>query len=242
MQWYYAEQGQQKGPIEESSLVDLVNSGVIRDDTLVWHEGLANWQTYGTARGMRLAESPAQAASDSMPSGSGDGGRAPIAQGVAAAYIPHDYAAAKPSVHYAGFWIRFLARLIDGIILNIALLVVRIPLGISIFNSSTTRDPGAAIAAVVATVIATLVSIVVSAGYEIYFVSAKGATLGKMALGLKIIRPEGEPISMGLAAGRYFAQWISAIIFMIGYIMAGFDDQKRALHDRICETRVIYIR
>jgi uncharacterized RDD family membrane protein YckC len=42
--------------------------------------------------------------------------------------------------------------------------------------------------------------------------------------------------------GRYFAQWISAIILAIGYIMAAFDDQKRALHDRICETRVIHVR
>ena len=52
MQWYYAEQGQQKGPVEDTALSDLVNSGVVKDDTLVWYEGLANWQAYGSVRGM----------------------------------------------------------------------------------------------------------------------------------------------------------------------------------------------
>ena len=47
---------------------------------------------------------------------------------------------------------------------------------------------------------------------------------------------------MGLAAGRYFAKYLSAMIFMIGFIIAGFDREKRALHDHICGTRVVYTR
>ena len=232
MQWFYAEQGQQKGPIEEEALVGLVNAGVVRDDTLVWHEGLPNWQTYGAVRGMRMAAAaPAPGVQGHTP-----------AQGAAAAYVPHNYATVAPGVHYAGFWIRFLARLIDSILLNIALLVIRIPLGISMFTPMARRDPAAIMAMMGAVAVATLLSLLVTAAYEIYFISAKGATLGKMALGIKVVRADGAPISMGLAAGRYFAQWLSAIIFMIGFIMAGFDEQKRALHDRICETRVIYSR
>ena len=46
----------------------------------------------------------------------------------------------------------------------------------------------------------------------------------------------------GRAVGRYFAQWLSAFILYIGYIIAGFDSEKRALHDHICDTRVIYTR
>jgi uncharacterized RDD family membrane protein YckC len=60
-----------------------------------------------------------------------------------------------------------------------------------------------------------------------------------MALGLKVVRPDGGPITAGRAAGRYFAKMISGMILMIGYIIAGFDSQKRALHDMICDTRVI---
>jgi uncharacterized RDD family membrane protein YckC len=69
-----------------------------------------------------------------------------------------------------------------------------------------------------------------------------GATPGKMALGLKIVRPDGGPISAGRAVGRYFAEILSALTLMIGYMMAGWDSEKRALHDRIADTRVIKTR
>jgi uncharacterized RDD family membrane protein YckC len=75
--------------------------------------------------------------------------------------------------------------------------------------------------------------------YEVYFISTKGATLGKMALGVKVISSDGGPVSSATALGRYFAKILSGLILMIGYIMAGFDEQKRALHDHICNTRVI---
>src|SRR5213594_1867416 len=47
MNWYYAEAGKQAGPITEEELLRLADSGRIQADTLVWHEGLANWQVYG---------------------------------------------------------------------------------------------------------------------------------------------------------------------------------------------------
>jgi uncharacterized RDD family membrane protein YckC len=76
--------------------------------------------------------------------------------------------------------------------------------------------------------------------YEAYFLSKRGATLGKVALGLKVIRTDGGPISLGLAVGRSFGYMLSGFILYIGFIMAGFDPQKRALHDRLCNTYVIY--
>jgi uncharacterized RDD family membrane protein YckC len=87
-----------------------------------------------------------------------------------------------------------------------------------------------------------LISFALTIAYEVYFISTRGATLGKMALGLKVIRPDNGPISVGLALGRYLSKILSALILYIGFIMAGFDDEKRALHDRICETRVIYAK
>jgi uncharacterized RDD family membrane protein YckC len=90
--------------------------------------------------------------------------------------------------------------------------------------------------------ISTLIGLALGAAYEVYFLTAHGATPGKMALGLRVIRTDGGPISPMLALGRHFALFLSGFIFMIGYIMAAFDPEKRALHDRICETRVIYSR
>jgi uncharacterized RDD family membrane protein YckC len=60
-----------------------------------------------------------------------------------------------------------------------------------------------------------------------------------MALKLRVVRADGSPVGYGLAAGRYLSKILSALILLIGYIMAAFDEQKRALHDRICDTRVV---
>jgi len=62
MKWFYADQGQQKGPVEESALNDLVLAGVVRDDTLVWNEGMPTWQTHGSVRGAAPASTPLSAA------------------------------------------------------------------------------------------------------------------------------------------------------------------------------------
>jgi len=69
--------------------------------------------------------------------------------------------------------------------------------------------------------------------------SAKQATLGKMALGLKVTDVEGRRISFARATGRHFAKYISGMILLIGYIMAGFTARKQALHDMIAGTLVI---
>jgi uncharacterized RDD family membrane protein YckC len=82
----------------------------------------------------------------------------------------------------------------------------------------------------------------VSLGYEVYFLTTRGATPGKMALGLKVIRADGAGISAGLAAGRFFAKYLSFLTLCIGFIIAAFDREKRALHDHICQTRVIAAR
>ena len=78
-----------------------------------------------------------------------------------------------------------------------------------------------------------------AATYEGLFVYKLGATPGKMVLGLRVVRPDGGPVSLGRAVGRYFAKMLSAIIMLIGFIMAGFDREKRALHDMLVDTRVI---
>jgi uncharacterized RDD family membrane protein YckC len=158
------------------------------------------------------------------------------------------------SVHYGGFWIRFVARLIDGVLLGVAGLIIRVPLflmfGISSgfgrgFGGGFGRGEGGlvflpAIMGVLG--LSVFLSLALAAAYEVYFVSTRGGTLGKLALGLKIVRADGSPVDAGLALGRWFAHFLSGAIFMIGYIMAGFDAQKRALHDHICQTRVIYSR
>jgi uncharacterized RDD family membrane protein YckC len=54
-----------------------------------------------------------------------------------------------------------------------------------------------------------------------------------------VVRPDGGPVHLGRAVGRYFAKWLSSLTLCIGYIIAGFDAEKRAMHDMIVDTRVV---
>lgn len=136
-------------------------------------------------------------------------------------------------LRYAGFWIRFAAKFIDGIILGVLGMIITFAFGMGTGGGSGKLVGFGFIAS-------NLLQIIFTAGYTMYFLSRHRATPGKMACGLVVVTPEGETISAMRALGRSFAEWLSSIILLIGYIMAAFDEEKRALHDRICNTRVAY--
>ena len=85
-----------------------------------------------------------------------------------------------------------------------------------------------------------IVYFAVYGAYSIFFVGKYGATPGKMACKIKVVDETGAKIGYGRATGRFFAEFLSGLLCYIGYIMVAFDEEKRALHDRICNTRVIY--
>jgi uncharacterized RDD family membrane protein YckC len=146
--------------------------------------------------------------------------------------------AAIPGVmRYGGFWIRFGALLIDGLILWIGQAIVQQVAGLGLF-AQPPEDPDQTLAFLGLLGIVTLVNFAIAVAYEVFFLGRFGATPGKMACRLKVVRPDGSPISYLRALGRYFARILSSLILMIGYLMAAFDEEKRSLHDRICDTRV----
>jgi uncharacterized RDD family membrane protein YckC len=104
------------------------------------------------------------------------------------------------------------------------------------FKGRLANDPFRAIKAAL---VGSLVLIMVHLTYEVFFLGRFGATPGKMVCGLRVVRPTGEKITYLRAFGRFFACQLSGLILCIGYIMAAFDSQKRALHDHICDTRVV---
>jgi uncharacterized RDD family membrane protein YckC len=59
-----------------------------------------------------------------------------------------------------------------------------------------------------------------------------------MAMGLKVTDLSGQRISFARATGRHFAKFLSGMILMIGYIMAGLTARKQALHDMVAGTLV----
>jgi uncharacterized RDD family membrane protein YckC len=173
------------------------------------------------------------------------------------AYCKQNYAqklregvAPVTAVTYAGFWIRVLAWLIDVIIMTIVQGLVQYTILGSFLHPGMRYgrfEPGMRPEEILGPMMgmigmAWLISKAVNSCYEGFFVNKLGATPGKMALGLKVVRPDGRMVDLGRAFGRYFAKILSAIILGIGYIMVGFDSEKRGLHDMICDTRVIRVR
>lgn len=136
---------------------------------------------------------------------------------------------------WAGFWIRFAASLVDGLLMFPLSIAVQLAMGLTFAQAIglDNRTP-------VMWVIAQLMSMATGIAYEAGMTGRYGATLGKMACGIKVVMPDGSRISYGRSFGRYFAKLVSIFTVYIGFIMAAFDGQKRGLHDRICNTRVVY--
>ena len=135
---------------------------------------------------------------------------------------------------YAGFWIRVGAKLLDGLVIGV---VFGVPLIIVAIAGAGSREFGMM---QILQLLLQLLMTVANIGYQIFFLGKYGATLGKMACGLRVVTAEGGKITYGQATGRAFAEILSGMICYIGYLIVAFDDQKRALHDHICNTRVIY--
>src|ERR1043166_7990288 len=176
MNWYYAEAGQQVGPVTEEELLRLADGGRIQADTLVWHEGLPNWQAYGHVR----PRTP---------------GTAPLPPSMSAA-PPSEIGATLPvlpmQLPYAGFWIRLGAKIIDWIAIGI---VLGIPTGI-ISGLSLGRSlsiPGAIDLSVLTqmSLFLQLASFVVTAIYNWFFLAKFAATPGKMVCSLKVVTATG---------------------------------------------------
>ncbi len=145
------------------------------------------------------------------------------------------------SLKYAGFWLRFVAALIDGIFIFIVILgataVVKFVLGVHV-------GPGVGRYGVKALErghgIIFLIFIVVPWLYWALMESSpQQATLGKMALGLEVTDLRGERISFARATGRYFGKIVSSLILYVGFMMAGWTEKKQALHDIMAGTLVI---
>jgi uncharacterized RDD family membrane protein YckC len=250
MNLYYADGEQQIGPIGKIELQALIKTKKVNARTLVWHSGMESWQELGVYIRNRAGKG-AQNRPSAVPirkAACSECGRAFAEDEMIRFQKSWVCAACKPvfiqkikeglsvagAMNYAGFWIRFAALAIDGFILCILNMFFFVPIGILMPKSP---DNPFAFLSFMPLII--LLQYAVPAVYDTWFVGKYGATPGKMACSLKIVVEDGSRLSYLRALGRHFAKWLSSMILAIGFIMAAFDDQKRTLHDRICETRVV---
>ncbi len=124
----------------------------------------------------------------------------------------------------AGFWIRFVAMFIDGIIIGAVYFgITLVMFAIEMYG------------------LAMILGFIWALGYHIYFPSSNMmATPGKAVLGLKITDESGNKIGAGKAILRYIGYIISGLTLYIGFIIVGFTENKRGLHDMVASTRVTY--
>jgi len=138
-------------------------------------------------------------------------------------------------MRYAGFWIRFVAYIIDTFIISTVLILLGT---IWSLQDDDSIDLAATIAS---SAIVLWISFFLHWFYFAIMESSESqATIGKKVLGIKVTDEFGQRMSFGRATGRYFSKYISSLILGIGYLMAAFMDRKQALHDKIASTLVIY--
>lgn len=170
-------------------------------------------------------------------------------------YLSRVMASGLPGVssrHYGGFWIRFGARMVDGLIFAVPFLVLA-----AVFIPSLMRTAGQPgkpatppnpVFAMVGFLGFFVITFLLGGCYEILMLKYRSGTVGKIACGLKVIRSDGRSLSWGVCFGRFFMwnivtsgiPYLNMIVMLVSSIMLGVDDEKRALHDRVCDTRVVY--
>lgn len=260
--WYYVVEGQQQGPVEEDVFRQLVAEGRVTDDTLVWNETMTAWQPY---RAVRLAAeagtaNPAPTSGTLVPdretgaSVCAECGRTfppdeliPIGGRWICAHCKplalqkmQENVAPVGGMRYAGFWIRVAARLLDSLIMIMVSLVVQLVVPAIFLGIASATGSKHELMGIMGAVVAGLVQMGLAIGYSVFFWGRFGATPGKMICGIKVVRSDGSPITYMRALGRVFGDMLSGMTLGIGYLIVASDPEKRALHDHICDTRVVY--
>jgi uncharacterized RDD family membrane protein YckC len=262
MEWYYVEEGERRGPVDEIEFQSLVDTGVIRAETQVWNDTFTDWQPYANVvRQFTGAAAPVSQAD--LPMGycsCAECGNAFPSDDMVKFQESFVCAVCKPiffqrlregvrlptTLEYAGFWIRAGAKIIDSLLVGVVGIVIQsifiYPGGALIGGGSgegVNPNTGSLVLGGMLVTLGYLIPICLGAWYTTWFLGKYAATPGKMACGLRVVRSDGTRLTYWRAFGRYFGDMLSGLTCYIGYIIAAFDDEKRALHDHICDTRVV---
>lgn len=264
MEWFFVADGKRNGPVQQGAFDELIRTGKVGPQTFVWRAGMEKWQRLEEV-------SPAQpsAAGPAAPAPETVQAAAPAPRLAACGVCGAEHGAedlmqfrgtlvcpaCKPAfvqrmregtsqpgqLRYAGFWIRFAAKFIDGLILGVVSFIISMATAAAIAGMMAGGDGEPALGMVLAVQGLNMVlQFAVQVAFVTFFLPRYSATPGKMATGLIVVRSDGSTLTAGRAFGRCCGEWLSSLTLGIGYLMAAFDEEKRALHDRVCDTRVAY--
>lgn len=225
--WYYADRhGQQQGPLSREGFLQVIERERLSPDTLVWRDGLAQWQPLSSLAGelgLGHPVAPPLPASPPPPRFS----------------APAPFAPASADVVYAGFVRRLAAFLLDGLVISlinfVLFAVLILVFGLSVLKHGGEPDPADMAWILLVYPVAFGVRFLY---YSLQESSVHQATLGKRALGIKVTDLEGQRISWKHATGRWFAAALSYLTMYVGFLLAAFTERKQALHDMAASTLV----
>lgn len=248
-EWYYTDSQQQRhGPVSDEELIALHNRNLLTGDTLVWRDGLSGWKTWREMApevlGPATPEAPPVVVDDGAyrpyavatpaprPAAQPTASESPYAPPQARLQSGRDEVVRGGYVVYAGFWKRVAANFIDAFILGIVGGIIGAILGVGMAagGGSVSRAEG------IGNLLGVLLNILYFAGMQS---SSTQASLGKMAVGIKVVTTDGEPLKFPHALVRQLAMYLNLLTLGIGLVIAGFTARKQALHDMLCGTLVV---
>lgn len=138
----------------------------------------------------------------------------------------------------AGFWIRGLALFMDCVVLYGLSWLAEERLGIPHDAIGDAQGVDALLRGLPGLLLSTAIALV----FCTFMVGRWGATIGKMICGLRIVRGDGGRVTYGLSFTRYFAEYLSVLALGLGYLWVALSPRKRAWHDYLCDTRVVFRR
>lgn len=244
-QWYYADaSGQRHGPFSAEELEGHVRHARLGPASLVWREGLQDWQPLSAVAAeldLPLDTLAAPAADVAVPAAD-------------APYTPPtaDLASFQPVVAghlvHAGLWKRFAASFIDSIVTTIISYALMIPLmliGVGVMGAGGSDNPfatGAGLASMLAIYPVLFLAPCVYFGWMQS--SSLQASLGKLAVGIKVTRTDGQRMSFWRGFLRSLAYLVFTMVtcglgVLISGLMVALTERKQALHDMLCDTLVV---
>lgn len=139
---------------------------------------------------------------------------------------------------YAGFFIRLAAFLLDMLLVNVLLMFIKIPvwciqlaIGDSFLSSPILFSYN----------IFDIFYYLLTVGYFILATYFCGTTLGKYLMRIKVVSADGQKLSfISVLIRETVGRYLSAFIIYIGYMLAGWNNKKQGLHDKIADTYVVY--
>ncbi len=233
MDWYYIDSSKpegkrRNGPWSLRQMLGFAEQGAFATETLVWRDGFDGWKPWSAVEPELKGELQAET----------------IKQVIEEKVLPN---ITVNKACYAGFWVRLCAYVIDFVLLQLIFTLLT-----PIHSHLATISQEEIIKLLEQQITLTELTfkfmplVLFSFGiifiYNSFFVKNFSGTPGKIALGLAVVRQNGKPMTWSCAFLRSFASFFSSLFFGVGYLLAAFDIEKRALHDFMANTRVLKLQ